>query len=1013
MFRRFFGVKTKKDESKRKTKDTKDKKEEDIVRDQPYTEIRSIYLFDTTLINEHHYGTYLDHCSLTYWSYLINPDIQIALGPELVMDINDSTIYFKWGEVSQGGFTVDISHILQYELNCNGTRFRWADFIENYTTDKFSVDHSYDKYRRTTAYLIAHYGQQLETPTIKYIYWLVYELGQLWSYMGEQGFSIITDLRDYMLDQMITVKNQILQLDSTITESFTVNSIDPEIREHIVNCHVTTRSTVGSGELRQIFAKAYQYVRTFDKWFGYKYAPFEKTIKDNTDDTTYSVSEICYCNKINGIVTDVTTVDYSESDIFNYIYEYYWSELYQRLKPIRHLTPNPTSIDDRNEQFTESLNLFVTYLNGDNTIKEDVINYFNSIVMHLGLSHVQAMVSDLIKKEGIVPVINDYLRDSLDLALSELQYLRDKIETLLFTRVGDGAPLRDFLGHEYEISTDYFYYFISQWNDKKRQVVSGTEYYPNINIETDGIEESETQRWECWNNIYNIIPNYLENRDVWDTMRYGESKYMNKGITDLNDFESENGSITPEQVIIIKNDTTKYVVNRGPVLAILLRETGEEIGRVRRNVPAFGTRIIIMQLLYELDEYLHEKTLVPISLLYDTPSMLMLDFLYKDIELLSTYFTTIGIEFTYTTQEALRTLIKGGENGPNLNGKERMTLQEFYKLYELIAVAGTSRAVLDNILFFRKDGIDQNIVINNPDVFLTYVSEKLPYYSEYDVLPNTFTNATDTTIISNNEEYQKEIIMKIDDTHYIPVLEFEWHPEKYLQINYDNFIPEVITKETYIKYLNTVTTLQSAVLTQISEVCNICITELFDNFYKLECYNSEQVRTVSLVVNNFISGEMSITAFLNDNINEIKELFTRNEGETEDQFIRRITLNRMKIGPLGPQYNQEFNYDHIIEDNVQLYLHKAYPNIEYSIENSDERRDIWLSLKQHVDEYKQLLREHVPDEYLNVIYDIRKYTDRMKYIFKKDENMFMSTLDLSITENSPINVIGYTKYTLN
>lgn len=750
-----------------------------------------------------------------------------------------------------------------------------------------------------------------------------------------------------------------------------VEQIEDAIRIAVCSARLTepVHTAITEIEYRKLIARTYQYVRTYNTWFGLVYKPLEEILPNE--------SPIIFCDSEGNAVTDV---NYSESD--KDIYTEIWYDKGTSRHPIRHFEQIQPSRDFRWRQIrglTKCVNAKATIKQYDEeeTLKkygfqslDFVLFMYKAILSALKLSEITSMVDNIRQNP------DDYLRTDLFIIYNELENLSScllEFLNLQFTVYGSTkmtayALLENNHLHE-EISEDMWssiitaYQYTSKWTTFIRPgLYSNNMWYVDLRTTED--------RVGFWNETYDALPaGYPLPEANLTTLRNGYADSFEAGIKWID--------INYAQI---------FSENSGDDLRAELDSSFEADYTI--GTTDYRSKIIENQLqcpygvLYQLEPYLGIRVLQPIqnfmSGLGNTNTMkYSVAFLRDDLIRYCSPFNgpdgTNIIGDRFIIQDPTLISIKGInlDNSIDLS----LTLDEMYRLYSMYEDASI-RTGLNNILQFN--------VIN----YKVCLRSRSAYNSKRWVKINS------STYVSRRMETRSELDGSTQGAE-IAVKNMDWNiilPSQYRVFT----LPGTLTKETYEPFMYRVMQIQFSVLDQIRAIATECTGFLkrFSfrtygvNTYKLEWYLFEDLYNVWKVGTTFITNENLINNWLLENIDLISSWYP---NITTDVF----TYGRIVANSIKPVYSSfQTNLNHIIRQNGTSYV--IYENKSIDAEESETKMGYWNGLLNacNINSLYQWRR----------LTDIRDYSAVPSFIYWISKN---TTITMSSTEVNTTNTVNY------
>ena len=592
-----------------------------------------------------------------------------------------------------------------------------------------------------------------------------------------------------------------------------------------------------------------------------------------------------------------------------------------------------------------------------------------------------------------------YLRDSLEIILSELDFLYECINLFI-------APSEQYLSQvdldnlDEIISLDDFKTYKKEWPDLRNRLVheegDSYEWYPGI---TGRIQRD--LRVALWAEISVTMPDISQQRKL-DTFEKGYTQYYNKGI-----IYTENATIysifSDEYTIPTEGNqgtngyyVTNYSQSNGEF-------TIEKYDNMQWNDTRYihTTNIENIKMMYVFWSYLGNQLLCSLQL-FSWSTGINFYFLWRDSQIImetARFCISDTMEFSSDQESFLNQIMTG-----TIKSSARiLDIHRIYGLYNLLERATQLEwdTYGNYIPLLRRSDFDIEITsqehMSSINVFLSYCEPDTEYCTEYKVLPaQSFTELSETQIKKDNTVYKKVILMKLGNS-YLPWLQFDWGnivPEEYTSHNIETPDISTMDRTTYVQFMISTITVQMNVLRQLITIAEECIKIAVSDqniLFRLESYGITEIAQFASVVSKMTQNEQIINTFIQDNLDRIKELLPQESDESELEWLNRITGGRNNIPDYTTGINEALGG---IYDNNQIY-----DGIDPAITNSESRKVQWVNLK-------NALRYMLTLLFNILITDIRKYSTDIKWIYMKPDSILMSEDQIEIQDATDYQIIN-------
>lgn len=334
------------------------------------------------------------------------------------------------------------------------------------------------------------------------------------------------------------------------------------------------------------------------------------------------------------------------------------------------------------------------------------------------------------------------------------------------------------------------------------------------------------------------------------------------------------------------------------------------------------------------------------------------------------------------------------------------------KLYDLFSlyngISQNDREYLTKIMMYNRINMDVHITNTFTSdkyiVHLTYGNQE--YRTTDGGLPETFED-NGKTITVNGTEYNKQIMMWFTVYQaWIPYLEMNWGT-----FNPNSFrIYQPSSVSSYEGWIRRSSETQLTALNTMKAICTFCTTEvgsaLINNqnitWYRLESYGSEQLTTYVNATTTFKENERTIHGYIIENKQGIKNNMPQRDGESTEDWYKRITGNRFTADSEG-EFVYLFDTELTTLETQVSGLRNAqgtnYPEIEFDLShpfrNSTARKAVWEGISTALDDIKNVLND-TPTELILSIDEYKKNPGLFHYIYKtNDSNICMTQVKLT------------------
>lgn len=751
--------------------------------------------------------------------------------------------------------------------------------------------------------------------------WLLNDLNYMLEYMGKSpinngGYFIIDDkMSEQPFDWMSK------QCSSGTTERIN----EEEINENIISMVTAPESL----KERQTRAVGYLYIRTYDSWFGYVFSPFNNDVISTNRDC----DRILYCKVNDTTVISATSAESeSEYNSAEYRYLYYGTEI--ELHPIKHFSSITPSQEERMVAFKNAFSPLKSDLNSNSspaTLGDDIQNMFNSILVITITSMVTEMIT--ITSE---PHVDWYLRDSLKVILSELDFLYECIQ--LFMTPSEQYLSQDDLDKLNRLIPLYsFQIYLEEWPGLRNRLVhiedDSYEWYPGATGRAQ-----QNLRLALWSEISIIMPNINQQINL-DTFEKGYTQYYNKKII----YTTSNSIIS-----ILSNKYTDPSANGYYVTNYSQSDGKFTIERYDNTQWSdkryiYTTNIENIKMMYVFWSYLGNQLLCSLQLFQWTTGSNFY-FLLRDSQIImqtARFCISDDMRFSSDQEDFLNQIM----TGPIKSNARTLNIRTIYGLYNLLERATQLEwgAYSKYIPLLRRTDFDIEIPnqehASSANVFFSYCEPDTDYCTEYrELAAHSFTELSETQIKKNNTIYNKVILMKLGNS-YLPWLQFNWSsivPEDYTSHVIETPYASTMDRATYVQFMTSTITVQMTVLRQLIAIADECIKIATSDLYRLESYGITEIGQFADIVIKMIQNEQVINTFVQDNIDKIKELLPQERDESEAEWLSRITGGRSDV----PDYTSR-----IIDALEGIYAdNQIYEGIDTAITNSESRRERWINI---------------------------------------------------------------------
>ena len=821
--------------------------------------------------------------------------------------------------------------------------------------------------------------------------WLIDDINYMLEYMGKQPIDTNPGSSYIIIDDRIS-EQPFEWMSEQCSPGTTERINDEEIDENIINM-VTTP---GSLKERQTRAIGYLYIRTYDSWFGYVFSPFNNEVISADRDC----DRILYCKVNDTIVISATSAE-SESEYkpTEYIHLYYGTET--ELHPIGYFPPITPSQEDRMVAFKNVLSTLKTDLDSNSsptTLEDDIQDMFERI----HLNDITSMVTEMITVTP-EPHVDWYLRDSLELIFSELDFLYGCIQ-LFITPSEEYLSQNDLDKLNRLVPLYKFQTYLDEWPELGNRLVHADDSYEWYPGATGRAQQS--LRLALWSEISTIMPN-ISQRNMLDTFEKGYTQYYNRGIIYM-----EDASIYS----ILYDDHTIPTGDEQDAPGYYVKDYSQSNRNYTIEKYNDGqwsdTRFIYIEnieyikMMYVFWSYLGNQLLCSFQL-FPWYTGIGFYFLKRDSQIIMET-ARFCISDTMDVESDQNRFMNQIMHETIKSEARTLDIHLIYGLYNLLEKATPSEwnTYSRYIPLLRRSDFDIEITsreyIFSTNVFLSYCEPDTEYCMEYRELEaHSFTELSETQIKKDNTVYKKVILMKLGNS-YLPWLQFDWGsivPEEYTSHVIETPDASTVDKATYVQFMTSTITVQMTVLRQLIAIVDECIksavteTAAYDQYtlYRLESYGITEIAQFASVVTKMTENEQIINTFIQDNLDRIKELLPQKSNESEAEWLSRITGGR----------SDSLDYTSGISNALGgIYIdNQIYERIGPAVTNSEFRRERWINLRNSL-QYMLTLLFNV------IITDIREYSTDIKWIYMKPDSIIMSTEQIEIQNATEYQIIN-------
>lgn len=220
---------------------------------------------------------------------------------------------------------------------------------------------------------------------------------------------------------------------------------------------------------------------------------------------------------------------------------------------------------------------------------------------------------------------------------------------------------------------------------------------------------------------------------------------------------------------------------------------------------------------------------------------------------------------------------------------------------------------------------------------------------------------------------------------YIPIWYDGFDVETYLAHNFE--LPDELTADKYKTFMTEETVRTLNATKAIKFVCEFAtgsgnyprgqqVTTTIGSesytLYRLESWCAEEIRQFVQVVNKMSKIEQEITDYVQTRLTKIKQLFPQRQGESYNNWIRRITGHRLNpdgtpviMNPTEPNSIENKAKQLYNADNGKIY------NGNIAEEQVITRHSYWAGIKTSNDYYYDMITETSTEDYATFLYKWR------------------------------------------